>query len=221
MQSIFLPKFPKSAATIEEWQDWDEKMEREYPIRFKLANAAHWVEMHCWGLPKARFRDAKWWVLHRIHPKHRNHIIKIHTLKPGYHDARDRIFYGAFDVFEVFMKNILDGNSHHLWDYSEEEVCDHMTQEYIDTQQARWVEMNEIYDYWIARKTREDVLPDFPTIPDEWGMLAVCNSKYDDEPLMESWREIADYHRQAEAVWEEEDQEMFHRLVDIRECLWD
>lgn len=50
----------------------------------------------------SRLRDAYWWILHRIHPRHRYHMVRIGP--PGYYDPSERIFYACVEELRRFVK---------------------------------------------------------------------------------------------------------------------
>lgn len=218
-----LPPFPKTFGSAKDFRDWDIKMEAEYPIRFKIAEMCDTAYNKLFLFPKWRLRDAKWKVIHRFHPKHRYHVIKPRTLQPGYHDPSELVLHGPFEVFARFFELAISEKSHTQWDYSKIEPDEQhgMTQEYIDDRQVVWDTMNELYYWWMSRQYRERELPALPEIPDEWGILAIFNEDFNDTEEVIEWQRISDIHRKMESRWKKQDQDMLHKLIDIREYLWD
>lgn len=176
----------------------------------------------------SKIKDAYWWVQHRFNPKHRYNIVRLTRLEPGYYDPDMRLFYAMFEVFEDFMKDQLK-DPHVVWEYSESDFPEFMlkeepesVKEEIESRNARWKEMNEIYDWWVNDyQTREDNLPPTPPLPKEWGPLGVFKKEHEDDEIVREWKRVIDIHFKKEEEWRKKDKEMMHRLVDIHESLWD
>lgn len=217
-----VPPFPKVAGSMKEFRDWDIYLEAKYPKRFALQQKLESAYRRCLLFPAWRMRDLKWAILHRYHPNHRYNVIKT-SLEPGYYDVTERMLFALGDDFASFYERILAGESHSVWDYSDMKPDPQhgMTQEHIDARQAIWLTMGEIYAWWKARPTREDAFPEMPEIPEEWGMMAMFNDDFRDTPEIKAWREVADKHHEMEKEWKAKDQEMLHKIIDIREYLWD
>ena len=64
-------------------------------------------DIQCFWVLRRRLRDAKWWLLHRLVPRHRYHIIRT-GLKPGYYDPDWRITFAVFEIVAEF-KHHVDG----------------------------------------------------------------------------------------------------------------
>lgn len=217
-----LPKFPKSAGTCKEFRDWDIELRAKYPTRYKINAFLETAQRKLFLYPSWRLRDAKYWVLHRIHPKYIYHKITLKTLKPGYHDTSELILHTSFDLFTEFMEFQLSDDCHILWDYSEEVPDENVSEAYILERQERWVTMNELYEWWTkVRPNREDTQEDFPDLPDDWGFMAPLNEDFDDTPEVKEWRRVADEHNRQEEEWNREDETMLIRLMKIRLSLWD
>lgn len=54
-----------------------------------------------------RTRDAWWWLLHRVVPRHRYHVVRT-GLKPSYYDPDWRITFAVFQIVAEF-KHHVDG----------------------------------------------------------------------------------------------------------------
>lgn len=221
-----VPKFPKSAGTVAEFREWREKLQREYPVRYKINEALTWLYRRLFLFPMWRLRDAKWWVLHRVHPKHRYHVHKAKSLTPGYHDTDTLILHHAFDLFAKFMKRQLDGKSFVKWtDFQEEIEGGHMDQQEADEREQTWKEMVELYQWWTeVYPRREDKLDEdlpMPKLPEEWGWMSPLDDKYRDTPQVQEWSRINSLRSKEEARWIEEDTNNLIRLAKIRKSLWD
>lgn len=175
-------------------------------------------------IPLWRLRDAWWWVKYRVIPKHKYTTIKLKRLKPGYYDPDTLILYTMFEIFEEFMERQLT-NPQLVWEYAEEHYPEWMDPYEIEKDIAHrnqlWEEMNELYNWWVARPQRVETLPVYPTLPKEWGPCAVFNEDYADEPLVKQWQQISDIRLATEEAWNKEDIEMMIRLAKIINNLWD
>lgn len=216
-----VPPFPKSAGTIKEFKDWRIHLQETYPRRYRLSKFLESMYRRVLLFPAWRFRDAKWAMLHRFHPKHRYHVLKPRTLKPGYIDPCEMLLHAPFDLFAEFFEHTTGPNGHTLWDYTNiepDESCGR-TQDEIDYRQNLWLTMNELYNWWMERPNRvEEELPD---LPEEWGFMAIFDDDYRDEPIVKEWRVVSDRRTAQDEAWEKEDQDMLHKLIDIRKHLWD
>lgn len=141
-------------------------------------------------------------------------LLKIKTLKKGWHDKDEIILHACFQLLTDFMEKEKPGE----WiDWESDEHHSHA-----------WKEIQDLYDWWKNRRSaRFDPLyddetiehPPFETRPVEgrdnlWEFVPYDKEKYADyeKALQESQR--------LEEEWNEEDQKNLHRLIDIRFYLW-
>jgi hypothetical protein len=223
-----LPPFPKTAGSAKEFRDWDLKLEREYPIRYKIRKVIkeikYQIKRPIWALDRAY-----WWVQYRVNPKYKHTTIKLKRLDPGYYDPSTLLLYASFEIFEKFMKHQLSDKCFVQWEWDEKCFQDWEWEEYpekckemIEERNKLWKEMNELYDWWVnIYPNRESTLPDFPELPKKWGFLSVVNEDFKDTEEIKEWRRIADIHNKAEVDWDKEDEEMLVRLMKIHNNLWD
>ena len=64
-----------------------------------------------------KWNTAKWWLLHRFHPKYRYHIINT-GLKPGYYDEDQLILNACFAMLERYIE--WHGGDEELQKFSDE-----------------------------------------------------------------------------------------------------
>ena len=189
------------AYDAEGWQDWSTLAKKEFPVRY-------WLDRTCfpWFRHQAsRFDRIKWWVCHRTIDRY--HVVDT-GLEPGYYDCDYRILHSVFSLFNEFMEVQQDG--HVDWE--------------SEFHSKEWGEMNEVWDWWKARSTREELFEKehpHPVLPDDWGFMSVVNRRYDEEALMIEWKRISDLHRAQEIVWDQEDEDMLIRVMKLRLRLWD
>lgn len=188
-------------ATAESWQEWMEHAKKEHPFLYFISEI-----LPCnYRIVRNRIKDVYWFFQHRLNPRHRYNTIYT-SLKPGYYDPETQILYGCMDTFKNFMETCADKID---WEGSGESHA------------KAYKEMEEIYDWWVNRRPkREDFLPELPTLPEEWGILPMLNSKYENHPLMKEWKRIAEIHREKEVEFEKEDDDMLIRLIKIRGYIW-
>lgn len=190
-------------ASIDVWHEWKENAKKAFPFRY-------WIQedLSLWfSIKLKRIEDAWWWIRYRT--TDRNHVIKLKLDGPGYYDARTLILYSAFEIFDKFMQFQHSDECHTAWD--------------SEYHAAEWKEMNEIWEWWKQRETREERFEQehpYPELPDEWGFMAPFRNKYREEPIVKQWGEVADLHNKQEVAWDKEDEEMLIRLSKIRLHLW-
>lgn len=190
-----------SSATWDEWDEWKDFNEARYPIRYFLQETLPmWIRVHI----TMRINNWYWSLQHRFNPRHQYNIIRT-SLKPGYYDPDTLILYACMDNLKRFFEYKVP-----LIEWQSDEGH----KKAYDT-------MKEIYDWWINEFPYvEDNFTSFPELPEEWGFMAVLSDKYKDEPLIAEWRAAAAKQRTEEKEAKEKEQEMLHKLIDIRHYLW-
>lgn len=197
------------AATAKEWKIWRKMARKKYPIRYYIK---HILPYKTYLPVQWRIRDAYWWVMHRIHPKHRYHVIKPKTLQPGYCDERELLLHASFGILCDFVERELDQDTCIVnWEADEHHL-------------NAWKEMNAIRDWWIKYQTKEDTLPDYPSKPktdgdDEEGYLDILDREEGTDFDIECKR-VSNEIFSTEDRWETEAEEMLIRLAKIRVYLW-
>jgi len=227
LYKLGLPKFPKSAGTIKEFRDWEKKLESEYPKRYAIGDAINRF-LQPFRTAKWKLKNAYWWVQYRVNPKHNYTTIKLKKLDPGYYDPDAIMFYAMFEIFEEFMKRQLT-EPYIVWEYDESHFPEWMVEDdpegvkkEIEWRNTLWKEMNDIYNWWVnVYPNRESTLPEYPTIPKEWGSMAVLNEDFDNEEVMIEYKKVINTHLNMEEDWHNEDDEMMIRLVKINRHLSD
>lgn len=221
-----LPPFPKPAGTAKEFKDWDDMLREKYPYRMKLYDVLYKIRAIFFWRPHRMIKDAIWWVKYRIVPKHKYTTHKLTTLKPGYYDTDILMLHFMFEQFALFMEHQLSGKSWTRWEYTKDDFpfTDDPTeaQALADERNAIWAEMQDLYKWWTEDyPTREQSLPKYPDLPEEWGCMAPLNEDYENTPEMEEWKKVSKIHSEAESKWAEDEQNNLIRLIKIRKYLWD
>lgn len=180
------------------WTKWKNEQKAKYPVRFFFFDTIpDYFRLHAWW-PLQR---VKWWVLHRIHPQYRYHIVKT-GLKPGYYDPDIRILHTCMNIFKEFVEV---AGPQIAWDSSESHA-------------KAWKEMKEIYEWWVNKyPIREQNLLNFPKIDHGKLFGGTCD---DNDPEVKEWQKVADIRDQSEIEWANEEEEMLTRLMEVRKFLW-
>lgn len=186
--------------TWKEFDDLDKRNQQNFPVRFKLVrlieDTTNFIERS--------YRNFKWFVIHRVHPKHRYHVVDT-KLKPGYYDPDILILNACFSLLVDFYEGTKNTIS---WEHSEEH-------------QRVKQEMDELYYWWTEeRPKREDLMPELPSFPEDWGSSPMFNPEYDGTSEMEAWNKACDKRWEAEVFYEDEDKYMLKKLIDIKSFLW-
>jgi hypothetical protein len=196
-----LPKgafdWPKPVALSSSgWNSWERHMKGAYPVRYFLYETLKdFIDDYL----TANIRTFKWWILHRLHPKHRHHIVKT-RLKPGYYDTDMLILEASFALLCDFA-DFNDKNPSRDWQYDEESS-------------RALKEINELRDWFVnVRPKRNEIFDTVPKIDILWNEID------SDTPEAKAYREHVDKVIASEIAWEKEDTEMLVRLVKIRNYL--
>jgi hypothetical protein len=189
-----------------EWDEWKADMKAKYPVRFFLHETIpdKWSDVWEYGSQRY-FRNLKWKILHRFHPKHRYHVVDT-GLEPGYYDPCTQIFASNFQLLCDFVDNNVK------WD--------RIDWEGDEAHVAAWKEMNELV-HWYREiyPNREDSLEVHRPEPRvEWKK--VFNEKHKDDPDVIEYRKYLDYVNTEEAQWEKDDEENLIRVIKLIPFLW-
>lgn len=197
-----------SAGTAKEWRIWKQEAKKKYPIRFFLQEDVP----HLWSVyVKMRIRAAYWWVMHRIHPGHKYHIIKPRTLEPNYHDPREVILHASMELLTQFVEFETSDHAHVDWEGTEHHS-------------KAWKEMNQIYDWWTKERPFREIIFNkenpYPPEPPSRHFMWMFDEEYENTPERIAWSKVADLHNQQDVKWDEEDNDYLHRLINIRLYMW-
>lgn len=180
------------------WTKWENEQKAKYPVRFFLLDTIPDFFRFNLFYPLRRYY---WWVMHRVHPRYRYHIVKT-GLKPGYYDPDTLILHTCMNLLGDFVeiagpRIAWEGDEYHA---------------------RAWKEMKEIYEWWVNKyPIREQDLPNFPKI-DHNKLFG--ESRDNEDPEVKKWQEVADIHNQSDIEWANKEEEMLTRLMKIRGFLW-
>lgn len=151
---------------------------------------------------------AKWWLRHRIVPRHIHHIVKT-ELPPGYHDPCEVILYAAFKSLRGYVEKCHDG-ADKLEEWAKELQDPDKQSEHGGTiaQGQKEQEAVDLYRWWTMERPADHKECD--------RLLDVC---YGHRDTLGSAEEDAAYRRMAQKI-DDDEQAMLHRLINIRPSLW-
>lgn len=237
------------AATIEEWNEWEQKAKDSHPIRFWITETAldFLQDMIYW--PVDILYELKYYIVNRWIDQ--SHALVAHSkhIKPGsYADFDYRILHCLFDELVDFVE-IEKAYSNYRW---KEEKCKQMKWwqggawrtrtwrspedglEYLrweahpgdedipSSQSEAAKEILDMYDWWVNRRPlREDPM-------EASGWSDYCDSfRSSDlglcgvlEDDKTDVKPMLDHMRKLEEQYHDEDTEMLIRLIKIRGHLW-
>lgn len=174
-----------------------------------------------------RLYNAKWWLMHRLHPKHRYHIIDS-GLTPGYYDVDTLILNGCFSLLCRYVEHEHDGvEALSNWAHTlKTTACENDLDGMSAAQGERESEAVALYRWWKFDRPRDQAKYDQmlthlygrkrSTKPDENGHLVWSV----DEPWTEADEAMNDEFRALERKIDSDEQEMLHRLINVRRSLW-
>lgn len=175
------------------WEKWDARVAKAYPIRYWLTRR---LPIHL-----RRFWDRAWktplyWL--RTHTYNRYHAIDLRFPRNGYKwgwiDRNRAVMFAAFAVLVAFVEKEYPG--HVDWDHD-------------DDIKARRDEFMTLYTWWTKeRREAHDV--------HDALMAAAYGVEADRRPTDVEFAKL----RASEEALDAKDQEMLHRLVNVRESLW-
>lgn len=128
-------------------------------------------------------------------------VLKIRTLDKGYADPREVMLHACFQS---------------LVDLIEEHMFDMIDWQWNEYHQHNYKEMMELYSWWVVKRPkRRDPLFDYhgPRPEIKTGVIRF------DDPNLEGWHKACELSNKFEEDCNNEDKEMLHRLVNIREAM--
>lgn len=167
--------------------------------------------------PLRLLEDIYWWIRYRTVNK--MHVIKIKTLKPGYHELEERLIHASFTLLTNFIEK---EKPFEFINWDDDDVYKHAASE-----------MRDLYDWWKNRRPKRmlaiDSIPDdeCPSLFEGWteDPKTKCLSFGSDERA-ENEAKYPRYYQalkisfDQEEKWYDEDTENLIRLAKIRGFLW-
>lgn len=238
---------PPSAASIDDWEEFDKNFREKAPIRHFLYKT---LPQTCVWPMQHRYERLTSWVRYRIV---RYHILDT-GLDAGYYDKDTLMLNVNFNLLKDFveiekawMQHICTGTEYKMHPILEripfykratfrsrelglqylawEITLDDPSLDKYEScpEQAKTArEILELYKWWVdVRPSRVELEYDEPE-DDDAPMLRMFSEKWKAEHSEEvkAFREWSDAHSAQEEAWEREDTEMLIRLISIRKALW-
>ena len=211
---------PDVARSMEDWDSFKEYHKKHNPIRYFLHH--EFEPMFVWPITH-RVKRVTDWIKYRTYKRY--HIVDT-GLEPGYYDTDTKMLHACFNMLKEFVEvekayhwnwmgaNDLNlkgkdaGIAHLAWEMTipENESRD-------QAKNAR--EIYELYEWWtIERPNRQDP---WDLVDDTKREELNKDSRIDSR---EKYNELYGEHDKLLKQHEDEDDEMFIRLIKIRKALW-
>jgi len=232
-------KYP-AGGTYDEWTDWERKTKKAYPLRYFLAFEA------LRPLEAVYYTLESWYynIRRRLFSKY--HLVDSGLNPYHYHDKVEILLHSSFSILKDYVeielawqrytsqstvkKNFFQRLYFRDADLGVNYLTDWMNDDSTDELSARHAkmcaELYELYDWWVnIRPNREDPY-DFSYEKDVSSSIGVGASvlstkwKTENPELSEKYSGLLKQAWKLEEFYNEEDQSMLHRLVDIRQALW-
>ena len=190
------------------WEDWEEKMRKEYPVRYFLAETLpFWFSIKI----KRKVKDAIYFVTSHIVPSRRYHMLDLRQPKKkgkysyrwGWIDSDSRMLYAMFNILNTFVKEEFPN----MYCPSEEEV---RANPYMMSQRLHYLEIKAIHYWWNVERERQ--LAAHSKLLKEWSDAKHAHSANEHQ----LWDDL----QKLETANDEKEDEMIGRLMKIRRSLW-
>ncbi len=160
-----------------------------------------------------KLRDIKHWFLYRFHPRHKYHLINT-GLARTYWDYDERILHGCMAMLCEYVEDF--GSESDIEEFNaylrNPKNDPHAPGELKSGQADRQEEALAIYRWWKYQRPEEIKL-----------RVEMCGNLFGRRPIPIPVTEQKQYHadfRALERKIEDDAQAMLHRLIDIRQSLW-
>jgi hypothetical protein len=194
-----------------------------------------WHKITVWPIYRIgrRILDGIWWIRYRVDPRHKYHLIDTH-LKPGYYDIDGLMLHGMFSLLRRYVDDEHEGVES-LEKFGQDLLAGGPQDFMHETEARQGKKENEavtLYRWWMearpAMLKRQDELLDL-LYKDRKSLFDTEEEEINGQKLYKVIRrrertedEIA-WNDELQALEEKianEEQEMLHRLIDIRGGLW-
>lgn len=229
------------ALTMEEWQEWKDKLKKERPLRYYVSEKLLNKLQNFIYYPSDVYDSIKAYIENRF-------ITKTHYLKTGleagvYHELDDRIMHGLFNE----LKEFVECEQARMQSYGSGKdkkykfvkgKCREAGIDYLNwASELKYDEENygvkkgepdygeptpqaisakkilELYYWWENRPNRADAM-------DESGWSDYCKNKPLGHKTDEKGREALNKLTELEEAQEKEDENMLIELIKVRKSLW-
>jgi hypothetical protein len=199
--------FKHASDTSPTWEDWHEKVQKEYPIRYFFAEqVVPWLTrkyVQC-------ISDTLYWIKCHTLTKYKYHMLDLRqpgkepdAYRYGWLDCDNKMLYALFNILNLFVEQEMPN----WYCPSEEEVAkDHS----LAYQRVNYLEVKAIHYWWNVERKRQEKLAD--TILHDWFEAKGLGST-----VQNNLRVRLD---KIEMDNVDKTEEMILRLLKIRRSLW-
>lgn len=198
--------FQKIGDPTPTWEDWEERVKKDYPIRYFFAEGMiPWIKR----MYRRYVEDPIYWIKCHILPKYKYHLLDLRQPKEngeyryGWLDADHQMEYALFNILNRFVEKEMPN-----WYCPSEE--DIQTDPHLTHQRNLWMEAKNIHYWWNVERKRQD--KKHAELVSKWYEARHINAA-DSHKL---W----DQMNKAEQEMEDKKDEMIARLLKIRRSLW-
>lgn len=190
------------------WEDWAVEVKEKYPVRYWITHTFQYAVV----FPIQRKWTDFWdWVKCHTMPSKRYHLLDLRNPGPGIdytHGWTDQVQVITWACF-VSLRNFVE-KEHPVAPRSRFTAEEFEAEPVFQESQARHEEIMALYDWWMRGRVEEKA--------EEERLFSVTKELRRGTPehrtAIDTW--IA-YHRWREDV---RDNEMLHRLINVRQYLW-
>jgi hypothetical protein len=202
------------------WEDYYNRVKREYPVSFFCASTVPTFFRDLWYSTTRYPKKIGYWFQCHFIPKHRYHMLDLRQ-KSGYQygwiDADTRMEYALFNILVSFVENEMP---HGYFVPSEEEAAKDDAGDEPDKYSGFRKQLNNhkeymaIYNYWTVdrialEKAHAEAL-------NAWSNAHHAARGDRTEEVQLLWKKL----KETDEAKKKKLEEMLHRLIDIRGCLW-
>lgn len=204
-ESLGMRIFQKPGDTTPTWEDWEERVQKDYPIRYYFAEQLL-PTIKC--LYQRYVKDAWYWI--RCHTYNKYHMLDLRQPKKnplsyrfGRIDSDTKMVYAVFNIINIFVADELP----HAYIPSEEDVA---RDPHLIIQRNNYLEVKAIHYWWNVQRIREEEAEQ--KLLYAWSL----SRKVDAPETKQLWDELG----KMEAANKEKLDEMLLKAVKVRGCLW-
>lgn len=200
--------FKRAGDNTHTWEDWEEKMRKEYAVRYFFAETVpFWFRTRI----QRPIKDSWYWIKCHLLPSHRYHMLDLRQPKHdddlgyqwGWIDSDTKMLYALFNILNAFVKDEMP----HFYCPSEEEV---QTDPHLLHQRNNYLEFKTLHYWWNVERLRQNKY--HAELLHKWS-----DAKKDNDPEEHKyWDEL----KKVEAAQEAKEDEMIARLLKVRRSLW-
>jgi hypothetical protein len=169
-----------------------------------------------------KLNDARLWVYYRIHPRHRYNRINL-RLPPRYYENDTRLLHGMFSVLcdHVEEEGRKDMEEHILVLQQElVEGVHYSSPEVLEEHIAIIREKLALHDWWTVERPAHEKLGRELSDKLHYVKPYVAVPDPENEGKVLTKRQLRERLTRMDDDLDAKEQEMCHRLIEIRRCLW-